>query len=139
MLERRIAHIAKRGVRAHLSPDHFRELRDRRALGSSEIDVLVERRWVLDACSNSARQIPSVGVVPDLGAVPEDVKRFLAARHLLDQVLHDVAHREIDIATRDFAPTERPHFAGAHTAEGPDYRVRQTELLVRAAGDVLTA
>ena len=46
-------------------------------------------------------QVAAVRVVPDLLAVAEDVQRVLTLDHLLHEVGHDVAHRELDVAALD--------------------------------------
>ena len=42
-------------------------------------------------------QVPAVGVVPDLGAVAQDVERVLALEHLLHEIGDDVAHGQLDV------------------------------------------
>ena len=58
-------------------------------------------------------EVAAVGVVADLGAVAEDVQRVLTLDDLLDEVGHDVAHRELDVAA------EHLDLASARTSPMP--------------------
>ena len=51
-----------------------------------------------DCSDDATRQVATVGVVPHLAAVSQDVQRVLALEHLLDEVGHDVAHRKRNVA-----------------------------------------
>ena len=82
--------------------------------------------------ADAVGQVAAVGVVAHLGPVAEDVQRVLALEHLLDEVGHDVAHRQLDVAAHDLGVAQRPALADADAVERPQDRVRQLVLLPRA-------
>ena len=51
-------------------------------------------------------EVAAVGVVAHLAAVAQDVQRVLSLEHLLHQVGHDVAHRELHVAAQDLRVAE---------------------------------
>src|SRR5215469_735741 len=92
---------------------------------------------MLDRVSDAAGEIAAIGVMPDLGTVTEDVQRVLPLQNLLDEVRHDVAHGELDIARHDLLIAERAALADADAVERADDRERQLVLVVCRAGEVL--
>ena len=75
--------------------------------------------------------------MPDLRAVAQDVERVLTLEHLLHQVRHHVAHRQLDVAAEDLDVAQGPALADADAVEGPHDRVGQPVLLVGGLGEVL--
>src|SRR3989442_611327 len=90
----------------------------------------------ITSSSTSSSGVVAVRVVPHLASVAEDVERVLAFQHLLDEVRHDVAHSELDVATAHVAVPQRSALPDAHTVEGTQDREGQRVLLMRATREV---
>jgi hypothetical protein len=99
--------------------------------------ILVASDRMLHRLHDAAREIAAVCVVANLGAVSQNVKRILPAQCLLDQVRHDVAHRELDIAAHYLDVAESPTVAHPNAVEWPDNRVGELMLVPRGVGEVL--
>ncbi len=82
-------------------------------------------------------QIPTVGVVPHLAAVTENVQRVLVLEHLLNQVGHHMAHGQLDVAGQHLDLAERSALANTDTVERPCDRVGQRVLVPGRPGEVL--
>ena len=134
---RLVRDVPQRLVPLDLAPDQLGQLQHRRRLGRREVEVLVDGRGRLDGQADAARQVAAVGVVADLPAVAQDMQRILALEHLLDQVGHDVAHGQPDVARHDLLVGQGPLLADADAVERPDDGVGQAVLLVGALGEVL--
>jgi hypothetical protein len=65
------------------------------------------------------------------------MERILAAKHLEDEVRHDVRQGELDVATHDVRVANSPPLPDPDAVEGPEDRVRKTVLFRGAAGEVL--
>src|SRR5467141_4344420 len=72
-----------------------------------------------------------------LAAVAKDVQRVLALEHLLDQVRHDVAHRQLDVAAHHVMVAQRTPLTDADAVERPHDGEWQPVLLMSAMGEVL--
>jgi sensor domain CHASE-containing protein len=75
--------------------------------------------------------------MPDLGAAPENVQRVLPLHDLLHEVGHDMAHRQLDVATEDLHVSDRPTLTDTDAVEGTDDGVRKGVLAKSGAGEVL--
>jgi hypothetical protein len=77
-----------------LLPDRARELQDGRRVGRREVEVVVRSRSGETSRGDPAREVAAVRVAAHLVAGAEDAQRVLSLQDLLDEVGHDVAHRE---------------------------------------------
>src|SRR6266849_6219313 len=102
-----------------------------------QVEVLVDRTRRLHRQPDASREVTAIRVVTHLAAVAQDVNGVLAFEHLLTQVRHHMAHRELDVAAPDVMVAERAPLADADAVERPHDRVGEAVLLVGAAGKEL--
>src|ERR1035438_4914865 len=89
------------------------------------------------AQTSTATPYTSVGVVPDLAAVAEDVQGVLSLEDFLHEVGDHVAHRELHVARKDLLIPQRPALPDADAVEWADDRVGKPVLVVGGAREVL--
>src|SRR5260370_19806677 len=102
-----------------------------------QVEVLVDGTRRLHGQADASREVTAIRVVTHLAAVAQDVNGVLTLEHLLAQVRHHMAHRELDVAAPDVMVAERAPLADSDAVEWPHDRVGEAVLLVGAAGKEL--
>ena len=73
----------------------------------------------------------------NLRPVAQNVQRILSLEHLLHEVGHDVAHRQLHVAAEDVHVAKRPTLADPDAVEGTNDGVREPVLVVGGPGEIL--